>query len=199
MRAFAGDKAWSNYTYSLKARKLGGAEGFLISFLVKDENAKAWWNLGGWGNTRHGIEMDGIAGHDVAGSIETGRWYDIRIEVQDATVKCFLDGKLIHDVKWPATKPLYAAASQVKRAREVILKVVNVSSADQETDLQLEGAKVSPTARAIVLASGKPEDENTLDQPRKVRPTMLTLEHAGAAFRYTFPANSVTVLRLKLQ
>jgi alpha-L-arabinofuranosidase len=199
VRAFAGDKAWNNCTYSLKARKLGGAEGFLISFLVKDENAKAWWNLGGWGNTRHGIEMDGIGGHDVPGSIETGRWYDIRVEVKDATVKCFLDGKLIHEVKWPATKPLYAVASQAKRAHEVILKVVNVSSADQETDLQLEGAKVSPTARAIVLAADKPEDENTLDQPLRVRPSTLTLKHAGAAFRHTFPANSVTVLRLKLQ
>jgi alpha-L-arabinofuranosidase len=199
VRAFAGDKAWNNYIYSLKARKLGGAEGFLISFLVQDENAKAWWNLGGWGNTRHGIEMDGIGGHDVPGTIETGRWYDIRVEVKDATVRCFLDGKLIHDVKWQATKPLYAAASQAKRAHEVILKVVNVSSSDQETDLQLEGAKVSPTASAIVLASDTPEDENTLDQPLRVRSVTLTLEHAGAAFRHTFPANSVTVLRLKLQ
>ncbi len=199
VRAFAGDKAWNNYTYSLKARKLGGAEGFLISFLVQDENAKGWWNLGGWGNTRHGIEMDGISASDVPGSIETGRWYDIRIEVKDATVKCFLDGKLIHDVKWQATKPLYASASQAQRAHEVILKVVNVSSSDQETDLQLQGAKVSPIASATVLASAKPQDENTLDQPLRVRPVARTLTHAGAAFRHTFPANSVTVLRLKLQ
>jgi alpha-L-arabinofuranosidase len=199
VRAFAGDKAWNNYTYSLKARKLSGAEGFLIPFLVKDENAKAWWNLGGWGNTRHGIEMDGISASDVPGSIETGRWYDIRIEVKNATVKCFLDDKLIHDVKWQATKPLYAAASHAKHAHEVILKVVNVSSSDQETDLQFEGTKVSPTASAIVLASDKPEDENTLDQPLRVRPVTLALKHAGAAFRHTFPANSVTVLRLRLQ
>src|ERR1019366_6303361 len=193
VRAFAGDKAWSNYTYSLKARKLGGAEGFLIPFLVKNENAKAWWNIGGWGNTRHGLEMDGIGGHDVPGSIETGRWYDIRIQVQGDTVKCFLDGKLIHDVKWQATKALYAAASQAKRSHEVILKVVNVSTAAQDTDLQLQGVKVSSTAKAIVLASDKPEDENSLDQPLRVKPVALTLDHAGAAFRHTFPANSVTV------
>jgi alpha-L-arabinofuranosidase len=199
VRAFAGDKAWNNYTYSLKARKLGGAEGFLISFLVKDENTKAWWNLGGWGNTRHAIEMESISGHDVAGSIETGRWYDIRIEVQGATVKCFLDGKLIHDVKWSATKPLYAVASFAKRSHEVILKVVNVSRTDQETDLQLEGGKVRPTARAIVLASDTPEDENSLDQPFRVKPITLALSPGGATFRHTFPANSVTVLRLKLQ
>jgi alpha-L-arabinofuranosidase len=199
IRAFAGDKAWNNYTYRLKARKLEGAEGFLIPFLVKDEESKAWWNIGGWGNSRHAIEMDGITGADVPGSIETGRWYDIRIEVKDAHVKCFLDGKLIHDVKWQATQPLYAVASHARRANEVILKVVNVSHEAQETDLRLEGAKVAPTAEAIVLTSEKPEDENTLDQPTKVKPVTLTLKNAGAAFRHAFPANSVTVLRLKLQ
>ncbi|MEI6783536.1 MAG: alpha-L-arabinofuranosidase C-terminal domain-containing protein [Verrucomicrobiota bacterium] len=199
IRAFAGDKSWSNYNYSLKARKLGGAEGFLISFLVKDEEAKAWWNIGGWGNTRHALEMDGISGHDAQGSIETGRWYDIRVEVRGVSIKCFLDGKLIHDVKWQPVKPLYAVASLAKSANEVILKVVNVSAADQETDLRLAGAKVSPAATAIVLASDKPEDENTLEQPTKVKPVTLTLNNAGAAFRHTFPANSVTVLRLKLQ
>ena len=199
VRAFAGDKSWNNYTYSLKARKLGGDEGFLIPFLVKDEEAKAWWNIGGWGNTRHAIEMDGISGDDVPGSIETGRWYDLRIEVRGVNIKCFLDGKLIHDVKSQPVKPLYAVASLAKRASEVILKVVNVSAADQETDLRLEGAKVRPTATAIVLASGKPEDENTLEQPTKVKPVTRKLNDAGTAFRHTFPANSVTVLRLQVR
>ena len=198
IRAFAGEKNWRDYTYSLKARKLGGAEGFLISFLVKDEEAKAWWNIGGWGNTRHAIESEGFAGNDVEGSIETGRWYDIRIEVKGPNVKCFLDGKLIHDASLQTTKPLYAVASLAKRSGEVILKVVNVSAADQETDLQLEGAKIRPAATAIVLASDRPEDENTLDQPTKVKPVTSKLHNASAGLRHTFPANSVTVLRFKL-
>jgi alpha-L-arabinofuranosidase len=199
VRAFAGDRNWNNYTYSLKARKIGGAEGFLIPFLVTDDEAKAWWNIGGWNNTRHAIEMQGVTGDGVPGSIETGRWYDIRIEVKGASIQCYLDDKLIHEVKWQATKPLYATASEDKRTREVILKVVNVSSTDQETDLRLEGAKLSSTAKAIVLASEQPGDENTLDQPLKVKPTATTLDHAGAAFRHIFPANSVTVLRMRLQ
>jgi len=57
-RAFVAGKFWTDCTYSLKARKLGGAEGFLIPFNVRDENAKSWWNLGGWGNTRHTIENE---------------------------------------------------------------------------------------------------------------------------------------------
>ena len=35
IRAIAGQKAWKDYTYSLKARKLGGDEGFLIMFNVR--------------------------------------------------------------------------------------------------------------------------------------------------------------------
>jgi len=112
---------------------------------------------------------------------------------------CFLDDKLIHDVSYAATKPLYATASLAKRANEVVLKVVNVSTTDLETDLQLEGGKILPTATAIVLASDKPEDENTLEQPTKVKPMTSKLNNAGATFRHTFPANSVTVLRLKLK
>ena len=59
VRAIAGDKSWKDYTLTLKARKLGGAEGFLILFNVQDEHAKGWWNIGGWGNARHALEMDG--------------------------------------------------------------------------------------------------------------------------------------------
>ena len=101
IRAFAGNKDWTDYTFSLKARKLGGAEGFLILFRVKDENQKSWWNIGGWGNTRHAIEIGGEVGRSVPGRIETGRWYDIRIELAGSSIKCYLDGKLVHDVKTP--------------------------------------------------------------------------------------------------
>ncbi len=44
VRAIAGDKSWTDYTLSLKARKLGGAEGFLVLFRVNNEDEKSWWN-----------------------------------------------------------------------------------------------------------------------------------------------------------
>ena len=86
-RALAGDAAWRDYTLTLKARKLGGAEGFLILFHVQDDNNWLWWNVGGWGNSRHAIERcsDGgksTLGPDVSGSVETARWYDLRIRTE---------------------------------------------------------------------------------------------------------------------
>ena len=74
------------------------------------------------------------AGRQVPGRIETGRWYDIRIELSGDAIRCYLDGKLIHDVVAARAKPLYAVASRVDASGEVILKVVNVSAVAQDTD-----------------------------------------------------------------
>jgi alpha-L-arabinofuranosidase len=194
VRAFAGDKSWNNYTYTLKARKTGGFEGFLIPILVQDEEVKTWWNIGGWNNTQHALEMEGIIGNEVPGSIETGRWYDIRIEVSNSNLKCYLDDKVIHDVPYPRLKSLHASASRAASG-EVILKVVNASREPQDTEVRLTGASAA-SATAITLASDKPEDENSLDQPTKVAPKTTTLAGSGSTLRHTFPANSVTVLKL---
>jgi alpha-L-arabinofuranosidase len=198
IRAFAGDRTWSNYTYTLKARKLSGDEGFLIPFLVQDEQAKAWWNIGGWGNTRHAIEMDGVFANSVPGQIETGRWYDIRIELTDARIKCFLDDQLIHDISYPKSKALYAVAGRAKNRHEAIVKVVNVAPQHQPTRITINGASLSGSGTAIVLSSDRPEDENSLDKPLNVAPVTQRLNCSGTSLSYDFPGNSVTVLRLPL-
>ena len=56
LRAVFGDSAWRDYTVSLKARKISGSEGFLLMFDVQNDNRWFWWNVGGWGNVRHGLE-----------------------------------------------------------------------------------------------------------------------------------------------
>lgn len=96
-RALIGDPTWSDYTLTLKARKLGGNEGFLIIFGSPGDGSKTWWNLGGWGNTRHGIEAPGIASEPVAGQIETGRWYDIKVELKGNSIRAYLDNQLVHE------------------------------------------------------------------------------------------------------
>jgi len=199
-RAVAGDKTWTDYTYTLKARKTGGEEGFLILFRVGDESRKSWWNIGGWGNSRHAIELGGVSENSVPGKIETGRWYDIRVEVKGPSIKCYLDGQLIHDAKYPEMKHLYASATLAKAGGEVILKVANVSSTARTTDIKLNGVgNLTSPATAIVLTSGNPSDENSLDNPTKVAPVTEKIATSGTGFRHTFPGNSVTVLRLKVK
>jgi alpha-L-arabinofuranosidase len=198
-RAVVGDKSWRDYTLTLKARKVSGAEGFLILFNVQDENAKSWWNIGGWGNTRHAIEQAGFGDAGVPGRIGTGRWYDIRIETKGSRIRCFLDGKLVHDIN-PSMKAMYAVATRATSTGDVILKVVNASAEPQTTAIELSGldGKVK-SATATVLTSANPDDENSLDEPNKVVPVSNSIDNAAARFNHTFPSYSVTVLKIKVE
>ena len=203
-RAVTGDSAWSDYTYTLKARKLGGAEGFLILFSVKSGEDFVWWNIGGWGNTRHAIEVgsDGgksIAGKEVTGSVETGRWYDIRVELKGQNVKCYLDGNLIHDLTYDDTAPksLHVVAGRQISNGDIILKIVNVSKYAVATAMKLKGvASVSPSATSVLLTSSDVRDENSLEEPRKVVPKRLSVDGISENFKYVFAPHSITVLRL---
>lgn len=104
-RAWIGDPSWSDYTLTLKARKLGGNEGFLIIFGSPGDGTKTWWNLGGWGNKGFGLEMPGVASKPVPGTIETGRWYEIKIALSGNMTQAFLDNQLVQTgTKWPAQK-----------------------------------------------------------------------------------------------
>lgn len=94
-RAIYGDPSWTNYTYTFKARKTGGDEGFLGLYAVQAEDSGSWFNVGGSGNTLYVLEAPEIVTQPLGGKVETGRWYDVRIEVKDKQVQGFLDGKLV--------------------------------------------------------------------------------------------------------
>ena len=204
-RATIGDSTWSDYTYTLKACKLGGDEGFLIMFSVQDSTNWVWWNIGGWGNSQHAIEYSSdegksILGKAVPGKVVTGQWYDIKIELSDQHIRCYLDGQLIHDVTYDQLplKPLHVVASRASAAGEIILKVANVSNQYVDTQISLDGiAFVGPVCEATTLTSADPRDENSIQTPMKVVPRTKKVEGVGPEFIYTFEPNSVTVLRLK--
>jgi len=196
IRATIGDSSWTDYTYTLKARKLEGSEGFLVMFRAGEEGNWRGWNLGGWGNTRHAIQMDDII-TEAPGSIETDRWYDIRVEVKGNRFKCYLDGKLVHDTDFKPLQSLYTSAAHDQKTGDIIVKVVNTASDPLATDIELRGAKnLTGSAKAIVLTSASPLDENTLEEPTKVSPKAEALSFTGAEIHHTFPGNSVTVLRI---
>lgn len=98
VRLTFGDVNWRDYEYTLEAKKTGGQEGFLILFRVKSEEDFYWCNLGGWGNTRHGIERGnkgrgrwGTVGPVPDGKIEQDKWYKIRIRCEGPKLSVWLD------------------------------------------------------------------------------------------------------------
>jgi alpha-L-arabinofuranosidase len=200
VRALAGDPAWTNYTLTLQARKISGAEGFLILFRIRGDEDRLWWNIGGWGNTADAIEAGGALGSK-PGSVETGRWYDLKVVVNGNHVQCYRDGNLEHDVDLDTggdVASLCAVSSKDNRTGDLLLKVVNVSPMPLETEINIAGApNLIGKGSAIVLTSQHSTDENSLDHPTRVCPRTEPVTFTGMSLRYSFPANSFTVLRLK--
>ncbi len=192
-----------DYTLRLKARKTGGAEGFLVMFRTQGERDWYWWNIGGWNNTEHSIEKAVGGGSvpfapHVRGSIVAGRWYDIRIEAEGERIRCYLDGTLIHDVRDRGRATLAAIAGRVSKTGEIILKVVNGAEQPREVSLDLAGAgKLDSSAQITTLTADSLEAENSLSQPDRIVPKTMRLSGVSAHFKTTVPARSLTVLRLK--
>lgn len=84
-----------HYTIQCTARKDGGPEGFIIVFNYVDPQNYCQVNFGCGANTQHAIEQ--IRGIDkqqtalCAGSVATGKWYDVKLSVAGDSVNVWLD------------------------------------------------------------------------------------------------------------
>ena len=194
--SFVGDPHWSNYTLTLKARKLGGKEGFLIAFGRGDEGTY-WWNIGGWANQEHGIELDRApVGKRVRGFVESGHWYDIKIDIQSRRIRCYLDGTLIHDEMSKPVQGIFAQAGRDDKTGEIILKVVNVQPSDMPLNINIFGTNVIG-GTMLELTSANPNDENSFSSPGKIEPIKSYIKVISNRLKHTFPANSLSIIRLK--
>jgi len=90
-----------HYSIKCQARKDDGPEGFIIVFNYVDPQHYCSLNFGASGNAQHTIER--IVGDSRTvvskrpGSVETGRWYDVRLTVSGDSVRAWLDDKQIFD------------------------------------------------------------------------------------------------------
>jgi alpha-L-arabinofuranosidase len=191
----------ADYTVRCKARKLGGAEGFLLMFHVAGAGDWTWFNVGGWGNTAHALERSSSGGkwalgRRVAGSVETGRWYDLRVECKEGRIRCFVDDALVLDEQ-DRNPPDFAAVAGRAGDGAVVLEVCNGSNVPRLSTIDLRGAgALQPVAEGQLLTAPGLDAENTLEQPENVAPKALRVDGVAAAFQHTFPPRSLTVLRL---
>jgi len=200
--ALTGDPSWTNYTVTLRARKLGGSEGFIVLWHAADGDNYRWWNLGGWSNTVSRCEVSENGGREPYGpstsfTVETGRWYDLKLEVKGHTARGFVDGKLVMeatDEPNRRTAMAFASASYLNASGELIVKVVNAADQPLEAMIHVKDAREVGPGKAIVL-SGEPAAVNSIAQPTNVAPKEEPLTNAAASFTRTFPAYSVTLLR----
>lgn len=196
----AGDPSWHDYDLKAKATKKAGKEGFLVAFGVKDTGNFYWWNIGGWNNTQTAVEQAVDGGKSTlvskAGSVETGRTYDIDVKVRGRQVTLYLDGQ-----EWGSftddkpAEPFRQVVTKDQKTGDLIVKVVNAQNAAARTAIDLGGAKVASRARVTTLAAG-PDAVNS-ETSTAVALVKSTFDGVAGKFSYTFPANSVTFLRIR--
>ena len=195
--SFMPDLGGADFTVSLKARKLSGAEGFIVPFGVAD-GRRLQWNVGGWGNRRTAFQAaDAVVGQPIDGTVETGRWYDIRIETRDRTVRGYVDGVLLQEQTLPRVDRVLAIAGRDDRSGDIIVKVVNSSPDAASIGIEVRGGAVAARRAALtVLTSDDPLDENTFERPDLIVPRTTAIDIPGPSFAHTFPRYSLTVLRI---
>jgi len=201
-RSTIGDTNWSNYTISLRARKTGGREGFLILVNWLDDNNWTWWNVGGWDNTKDAVEQSVNGAKSTLAQvnqapIENNIWYDIRVQVTRTNFLCYLDGKLVQTVANPEpAASIYVSSSYARAAKEIVVKAVNPTGMPMTTTFHFAGVDaIARKAKWIQLTSGSPMDTNSFATPTHVAPVTRTIKNAGTNFTTTLPANSLSVMR----
>jgi alpha-L-arabinofuranosidase len=94
---------------------------------------------------------------------------------------------------------LYASAVWDKEGKEIIVKLVNSSEVIQSTDLQLSGAKrLAAKGSMLVLKSESLEGVNSLDNPTQISPVEQAIDVKAKNIKLSLPANSVSVVRVKI-
>ena len=193
-----------SYTIELDAVKTGGKEGFLIAFNYKDKDNYVWWNLGGWNNSKHAVEVcENGAKKTVAersGYLVTGQTYHLKIVVDGAYVECYLDGELMHSFSVPVSQQrrVYVASSINDETGKLYVKMVNPNGTMSKTDIVLRNYAAT-NGRLIQMKSGSNLDENTTANKYNVVPTETPFSCSGKNIPLDIPPYSFNILVLDVE
>jgi alpha-N-arabinofuranosidase len=95
---------------------------------------------------------------------------------------------------------LFFNATLASESHIIYLKIVNRADTPQPVRIQLAGPGVlEPQAESVTMAAANGSDTNTIEDPRKIVPMDGTIEGVSSDFTHTFPAFSISVVKLKLK
>ncbi|MBQ3498694.1 MAG: hypothetical protein IJA87_06165 [Clostridia bacterium] len=202
--AYFGNDDWSDYTYTLTAKKLDGQEGFIIPFAVGDKDNNYFWNIGGWGNTvstlqhmENGEKTDKIPGTTKPFTVETGREYNIKIVVNGRNVKCYIDDELyINYISGSDSEAELYQVVSTDDSGDVIIKLVNVTGYNKTVAINIEGYNIAENAEIYQVKGESLDDDNILGEEEDCFMEQFELEYFENSFNYSVPKYSVTVIRL---
>ncbi len=95
-------------------------------------------------------------------------------------------------------RQLYFDATRDGRSGVTSLKVVNEGGTALKVNVRIDGApRIAPDGEATVLRADRPEDTNTIEQPRRIVPHREEVHGLSGDFTREFPAYSITVLQVR--
>ena len=110
VRLILGDPNWTDYTVEVEVQKTGGTEeplqhqaGASLMFRATSLQQFYWLRLGVSDNREHSLGIvDG--GHapiarKIAGTLQRGRWYRLRVTVEGQSILAWVDGRLAYEIK----------------------------------------------------------------------------------------------------
>ncbi|MEI6048062.1 MAG: alpha-L-arabinofuranosidase C-terminal domain-containing protein [Bacteroidota bacterium] len=173
----------------------GDALGDAVFMLGCEKNSeRLWWT--GYGNygglVDHGNFGPCIVWNDAVSNFASPSYYMQKMLFTDN------QGSRVLSFSQNTTNCYWSASVDNESGKnDILLKVVNNKSTSESVNITLKGAgKVNQSGHSTTL-TGTPDDENSLTNPTKIVPLAGTFK-ADSSFNYTFPAYSVTVLRVKL-
>lgn len=200
------------YSFKVKAKKISGSEGFMAMFGYKDPGNYQWFNVGGWSDTQNNVEQ-AIDGYrvplckDRRYSVESDRWYDIQVDVEGDSVRCYIDGNLdlsCRTQKGSALEGVYASTTIDDEAGMMFVKVVNVGEGYADGVINLSNCEIDAgkedALRLIRLSAEKGSCENTISDPRHVYPeegSVGTVKPNEVHFKV--PAYSVNIIKIRIK
>ena len=188
---------------TVKARRTGGNEGFLMFFHASGPERYMFCNYGAAGNhfsAIQGTPAEGLTtkgGGDIQGPIEKDRWYDISLVVTKSSAEMFLDGKRVSRIEAEALPTFFATAGYQRHQKTAVVRAANYRDVPVPVSIELAGTQcIGSTGEHIVLRADRATDENSLDAPLRIQPQRQALAGCSRKFTVELPPRSVNVLRI---
>lgn len=140
-----------------------------------------------------GYMHDNKLTEDFAISVKPGEYHRFGYETDGKQICLYVDGELQKEISIPYGPAFVSVVTDTKD--EIIIKAVNfagdVDPVSITLDCQVQGDYT------VTLLSGEKGDENSFEEPEKVKNITVNMHGASSEFVYETPPYSVSALRLK--
>ena len=162
---------------TVKARRTGGNEGFLMFFHASGPERYMFCNYGAAGNhfsAIQGTPAEGLAtkgGGDIQGPIEKDRWYDISLVLTKNSAEMSLDGKRVSRIEAESLPTFFATAGYHRDQKMAVVRATNYRDVPVPVTIELAGTQGDRLDRRAHRPPRRPRHGRELARRTAAHPT----------------------------